>query len=846
MVDAVVDPDIDLLVRTVYGEGENEPSESQQAIAATALNRANTNFEGRGGSLRQQILSPGQFQAWQNPDLVKRMNALSPGDPAYQNILAGIQPLKSGQINLPYVHYLNRKTTPAGSTALTGFAAKPGVKLGSQEYYGPEITNDGYSDPDLANAMGSGNFKTVGSTGYSDPDLATAMGIGSDPDITDAETHKPTGSSAQQQTLRRYQATGDLSTDPKTNQPFFKGLPIYAPKTDEEIEKGVPTGAYYVQNDKTGTLRFKGPKTDDALGSIGQGIDDLVQNLGDVLPGGKNTDLHNRLQVLQDQYNATKSGTLVNDASRYAGQLIPTTMALGGAGGVGNLLAKSAPVAAPALEFLGGSAGKAALNAAGNKVGGNLLLRGASLAANGALQGGISNTLMSTEPNQSPLDKFRTGAEFGAIVNPAIAGAGSSIVNSVFPKTSGFVNSLTQDLDKFGLLKGPGAIRATQLQGTDANLPAGRIPVTAAEKAADQDQKLINNGAFGYRDNATAQPLRMMQAVGSTIGLKPEQMPNGFTDEAMSTAYTNTGNAISDVRSRQTLNGKDLKQLFTDMSQEAVKAKDSKANPADVEKLRSIINKVKDATRMTGKLTGDQWQALVSHGTDFYNLMANDDPTIARAAKNMRKIGEGAIGSGSTPEDAAKLKQAQLQYKTWHSIKDLVNQYPGGIFPMSKLQGAVNSNFDYSPLTTKSPIETLSDVGQRLPNLDTGPYKSSANKFGHTALGMAIGELGLYGLGSLNMGSAAGAAVAGGAAGLVAGRKVANTLEGAVANNPFLREQLLSNKGYNPNSLTQYFTNNYPVPATVGLTHMNAPKTVQQNNAFIQDTLQSKQQQGKK
>lgn len=128
-----IDPTTDLAVRTIYGEGADQPAQAQQAMILTALNRARAS----GVPIAQQLTASGQYQAWDNPTLRAKMTALSQSDPEYQAILSNIAPALSGQVTSTATNYLNRNTTPVGSSALSTWAAKPGTKLGAQEFYGP-------------------------------------------------------------------------------------------------------------------------------------------------------------------------------------------------------------------------------------------------------------------------------------------------------------------------------------------------------------------------------------------------------------------------------------------------------------------------------------------------------------------------------------------------------------------------------------------------------------------------------------------------------------------------------------------------------------------------------------
>ena len=89
-----VDPHLDAMVRTVWGEARNEDALGQQGVAAVILNRANE----RGMTPSEVVRQPGQFEPWGNPQTRAQLIGLSPNSPEYQAILSNIAPVVGGQI----------------------------------------------------------------------------------------------------------------------------------------------------------------------------------------------------------------------------------------------------------------------------------------------------------------------------------------------------------------------------------------------------------------------------------------------------------------------------------------------------------------------------------------------------------------------------------------------------------------------------------------------------------------------------------------------------------------------------------------------------------------------------
>lgn len=84
-LDPPVGNDRDLMIRTVYGEAGNEPTEGQRAVAAVIRNR--TADGGYGGTtIPGVVLAKNQFEPWNGGVAKQRMLALSPDDPKYKAI----------------------------------------------------------------------------------------------------------------------------------------------------------------------------------------------------------------------------------------------------------------------------------------------------------------------------------------------------------------------------------------------------------------------------------------------------------------------------------------------------------------------------------------------------------------------------------------------------------------------------------------------------------------------------------------------------------------------------------------------------------------------------------------
>ncbi|WP_395443563.1 cell wall hydrolase [Caulobacter sp. UC70_42] len=88
-----LNPDVDKLVRTVWGEARGEDPLGQLGVANVVINRAKKGGKG----IADVVLEPNQFEPWSNPKTRAQLEALTPDSADYQKILANIAPALQGQ-----------------------------------------------------------------------------------------------------------------------------------------------------------------------------------------------------------------------------------------------------------------------------------------------------------------------------------------------------------------------------------------------------------------------------------------------------------------------------------------------------------------------------------------------------------------------------------------------------------------------------------------------------------------------------------------------------------------------------------------------------------------------------
>lgn len=87
------DDSLDKVIRTVYGEASNQDDTGKLAVANVILNRAKQS----GMDPRDVVMAKGQFEPWGNPQARRRMLALDPSSPEYQQLAAIVQRAQAGE-----------------------------------------------------------------------------------------------------------------------------------------------------------------------------------------------------------------------------------------------------------------------------------------------------------------------------------------------------------------------------------------------------------------------------------------------------------------------------------------------------------------------------------------------------------------------------------------------------------------------------------------------------------------------------------------------------------------------------------------------------------------------------
>lgn len=186
--------------------------------------------------------------------------------------------------------------------------------------------------------------------------------------------------------------------------------PLFA--QSDESEKDVPAGSYYVT--RSGEFkRAPGGEENDFTDKIGRGLarggGDVALSIANLMPGGEDSTIRNRMVTNQAVYDADLKGDTVAGLARFTGQ-------------VGASLPAMAAVEAAAAPAMAQSAlGRFALGEAGTKMApgvARLATRGGSLAAKGAITGGEAAGLVSSASDEPVGDQMAMGALVGGVLGP--------------------------------------------------------------------------------------------------------------------------------------------------------------------------------------------------------------------------------------------------------------------------------------------------------------------------------------------------------------------------------------------------------------------------------------------
>lgn len=796
---SAVDPNIDKLVRTVYGEAANQGASGHQAVAAVIRNRA----LGSGREFGDVVTEKGQFEPWSDPKAKARMLALAEDDPAYQTILANVRPVLDGDVDPTEGadHFYSPKAQTALGRAKPAWDNGTGRDIGDHRFFrlGGAKMND-----DLDAFFGSGSppaspnaakppqdaavqfLQTVGATGgasASAPEENAATKFLSDvgavkPEANVLPTNADTGQglpAAQAKTFRQLAAGGGIDINAQVGT---QKLPYVQVKKDV-LPSG--PGVYYV--DLEGNLQQTPGEPVGTGEAIGKGF---VQGARDVNASVNNlagfVDKHVPLSKSVNKllgYNAeeSKAEDFVN-REQFESRFQDVGTATGGR--IAGQIAASAPlmlaggeIAAPLVrgsgavgEFL---AGRAA---------GNALTRVGSQAASGAIQGAEGAALTSGQSDRPLGEQMATGALVGGVAGPVVPVVAGAVGKGLNNLTQSPVATEVADLARVAMDKWKIPLRSGQIAGT-------------ADRAAGiADSNLIGATGSGYAKNAAEQGRKFTRAVSTTIG----EDVDAITPEVMAAAKKRIGGTMNDIAAKTEIVVDDA--MLNDLAAVGSQAREIGLESGQVKGLDAQIEKILDyAANHDGKITGEAYQTITGHKSSLQRMQTNGQGALRDLANDIRDAIDGGL-ERSAPQDVREaLTRARYEYKNLKTIEDLAEKAgPDGQISAPQLLGRVRAKFDNFAYGGGGDLGELARIGQTFlkepPNSGTAPRLMEMIK--RNALGGGL-MAGAGGAQLLNQPEVAAKMLA---AGLAAqGVRVGNNaLQGAMKNNPALTNRLLSSE----------------------------------------------------
>ena len=225
-----VTPDVDQLVRPVYGEARGEPTAGQIAVA----NVIKTRMQKAGQGVQDTVFAPNQFEAWSDPKNRPGMEALSPTDPQYQAILNNVvRPTMSGQAQDPTggaTYFFNPKLQAQLGRQTPGFAQGNQTTIGNHTfYYGP---------------YGARGGTATASAAPSPAPVTPGGGVTPAPyQVASNAPVAPPGAAAAPTTPVQTPATGDQFDVPAAAAPAQPAPPVPAPGAAAQPPAATPTPA---------------------------------------------------------------------------------------------------------------------------------------------------------------------------------------------------------------------------------------------------------------------------------------------------------------------------------------------------------------------------------------------------------------------------------------------------------------------------------------------------------------------------------------------------------------------------------------------------------------------------
>lgn len=477
------------------------------------------------------------------------------------------------------------------------------------------------------------------------------------------------------------------------------------PKAPVPVMQAAPTASWSGAGElANGLLLGQGTKLAAGVRAVGDSLH------GGPLSLGQNyTNELNAVNAGRKDYEAANPGTsLTADLAGSTISSLPLMAAGGeGAAALGGRLADAAPAIRPLVSglgrFLGGSAGDAS-----DGIGG-WLLRRASQAGSGAVQGTAAAGLQSGLSDKDEGSDLATGAGVGSVVNAAVAPTISAAL-------SPFAASLTPQVARL----------AQSLQNQGLHIPGWAM-------STSPELRSIGNSVAPLESDLHSDWTR---ALSHTIGVDSSSLDQNTLSQARGQIGKRLDAAAkgSDIPWDLKL-GEDTKAAHDAVVGNELAPQNVQNAVAGLQ--NDIENRMLQhstgpnaAPKMGFSLTGDDYENLTSANGRIGKLLASPDPYAQAAGKAYKSAFWDALDRNYAGH-GDEWSEAKTQYKNLKVLEDATAKAgPNGIPSSAALMGAVARHYPNFAQTGAGDIGDLAEGGKFLPALTPqGDVKPSGGHF---------------------------------------------------------------------------------------------------------------------
>lgn len=281
--------------------------------------------------------------------------------------------------------------------------------------------------------------------------------------------------------------------------------------------------------------------------------------------------------------------------------------------------------------------------------------------------------------DQNPLAKFAGGLA----PSMAMSGARSLLgLGSISPERAALASKA---IDKFGIDLRPSQIADQPfVKLLDSNI--GKVPFS------------------GIGPHNEEQMAQFSRAVTGTFG----SSEGNLTPMTMKTAQDRIGGVFNRVGANTTIHaGNDLSDKLFSVLDNATTVLGDQASP-----IQNQIDHILSTVDKDGNISGKSYQALTAKNSPLSRGMASESSNVRQFVGELKDVLDDALQRSATPQDAADLRKARLQYKNLMTVKDLATKAsPEGEISPALLLNAVRKSYKNMAFTGAGDIGDLGAIG---------------------------------------------------------------------------------------------------------------------------------------